>query len=77
MRRENDSAFVDFFNDIFTVFSIQRYNAFFFKCIGDMFVMDNHAQYINRPRQVFIQSGIPCYDHCIDNPIAIAPRRNF
>ncbi|MNC59599.1 hypothetical protein D3C75_1094190 [compost metagenome] len=57
--------------------AVQRDNSIVLERVGNVAVVHNHAQYINRPGQIKILRGLPCHHHGIDDAIAITPGRNF
>ncbi|MNV65129.1 hypothetical protein D3C71_1578060 [compost metagenome] len=42
-----------------------------------MAIMDNHAEYIDRPGEIEIFGRLPRHHHRVDNAVTISPGRNF
>lgn len=72
MRGEDDGSFVDLIQESHPVFSVQRFDALFFKRLNDVGIVYDHAQYVNRAGKVEIVGCTRCQDHGLDNTIAIS-----
>ncbi|MNZ85334.1 hypothetical protein D3C78_1041220 [compost metagenome] len=77
MSSEYNGSTVYFIENIQTVMTVQGNNAIVLKRIRDMTIMNNHAQYINRPGKIEILCSLPCHYHSIDYSVTISPGRDF
>ncbi|MNP23993.1 hypothetical protein D3C76_1167260 [compost metagenome] len=77
MGGKNDRPALHLAQNIQAVRAVQRNYPFVLEGIRDMAVVHNHAQYINRPRQIEVLGRLTGQDHRVHDAVAITARRNF